>query len=583
VEKAIQEMFVKSEGEDRMWELLIDPQHEFTETFDNPDNDFGLVLTVGDGIARVGGLRHIQAGEMVLILGNGRQIRGLALNLETEQIGVVIFGNDRFIGQGDLVCRTKQIVNVPVGPSLLGRVVDALGSPIDGLPLVISWRNLVEVKAPGIIPRTSVREPMLTGIKAIDSMVPIGCGQRELIIGDRQTGKTAIAIDAILNQKLGDANFVNHILCVYIAIGQKRSNVAQIVQILKQRSAFYYTTIVAATASDPAPLQFLAPYAGCAIAEWWRDRNVHVLVIYDDLSKQAVAYRQMSLLLRRPPGREAYPGDVFYLHSRLLERAAKLRFVEFKNENQHQDDNLIFPNLEKLGVIKQAGGSITALPIIETQAGDVSAYIPTNVISITDVQIFLESELFYKGVRPAINVGLSVSRVGSSAQISLMKRIAGTLKLELAQYREVEAFTQFGSDLDATTLRSLNRGVRLIELLKQTQYQPQRVQHQLLVIYAGMSGLLDSVEVRYIGLIEIIIRLFSLFFPSVYCQLPFLKMTLVDDKMILNRMIHLLIFFRNFLLHLVELRQIPSYNFIAYFVKNPTEIWGCVELLEVSN
>jgi F-type H+-transporting ATPase subunit alpha len=291
----------------------------------------------------------------------------------------------------------------------------------------------------------------------------------------------------------------------------------------------------------------------------------------------------MSLLLRRPPGREAYPGDVFYLHSRLLERAAKLRFVEFKNENQHQDDNLIFPNLEKLGVIKQAGGSITALPIIETQAGDVSAYIPTNVISITDGQIFLESELFYKGVRPAINVGLSVSRVGSSAQISLMKRIAGTLKLELAQYREVEAFTQFGSDLDATTLRSLNRGVRLIELLKQTQYQPQRVQHQLLVIYAGMSGLLDSVEVRYIGLIEIIIRLFSLFFPSVYCQLPFLKMTLVDDKMILNRMIHLLIFFRNFLLHLVELRQIPSYNFIAYFVKNPTEIWGCVELLEVSN
>jgi len=382
------------------------------ENIENPN--LGVVLSVGDGIARVSGLPDIQSGEMVYLFGTQEKIRGLALNLETDQIGVVIFGNDRFIREGDLVLRTQEIVNVPVGSSLLGRVVDALGVPIDGKPLTSSWRNLVEVKAPGIIPRISVREPMLTGIKAVDSMVPIGCGQRELIIGDRQTGKTAIALDAILNQKVADKQ--NNLICIYVAVGQKRSNVAQIVEILKTYEALAYTTIVAATASDAAPLQFLAPYAGCAMGDWWRDRNMHVLIIYDDLSKQAVAYRQMSLLLRRPPGREAYPGDVFYLHSRLLERAAKLRFFEVTSD-------FSFPTLTELGLIKRSGGSLTALPIIETQAGDVSAYIPTNVISITDGQIFLEAELFYKGIRPAINVGLSVSRVGSAAQIPLMKKL----------------------------------------------------------------------------------------------------------------------------------------------------------------
>jgi proton translocating ATP synthase F1 alpha subunit len=556
---------------------LLDETYDVDQMFsqniaqDNPN--LGVILAVSDGIARVSGLPEIQSGEMVYIFGLNEKVRGLALNLETDQVGVVVFGNDRVIRQGDLVLRTQEIVNVPVGTALLGRVVDALGVPIDGRALESSWRNLVEVKAPGIIPRISVREPMLTGIKAVDSMVPIGCGQRELIIGDRQTGKTAIAVDAILNQKTDDKQ--NSLICIYVAVGQKRSNVAQLVETLKNAGALAYTTIVAATASDAAPLQFLAPYAGCAIGEWWRDRNMHVLIIYDDLSKQAVAYRQMSLLLRRPPGREAYPGDVFYLHSRLLERAAKLRFMETT-----LNEELNFPALDELGLTKRAGGSLTALPIIETQAGDVSAYIPTNVISITDGQIFLEAELFYKGIRPAINVGLSVSRVGSAAQIPLMRKIAGTLKLELAQYREVEAFTQFGSDLDATTLRSLNRGVRLIELLKQPQYQPQDVRYQLLIIYAGMAGLLDTLAVRYVGQVERLIKMFASLFPVVFCLLPTTKIAAVNDKLLLPRM-------REFLRQLVVfvtvvVEQENSTALFAFFLQNPQEFWGCVELLETN-
>ena len=411
----------------------------------NDVKEFGTVISIGDGIARVVGLNKVQAGEMVEFRSG---IRGMALNLETDNVGVVIFGNDREIQEGDTVTRTGAIVDVPIGEEMLGRVFDALGNPIDGLgPVKSNKRQRVEIKAPGIIPRKSVTEPMQTGLKAVDGLVPIGRGQRELIIGDRQTGKTAIAVDTIINQKTnfdsGDTD--KQLFCVYVAIGQKRSTVANIVGTLRKHDALKYTIVIAATASEAAPLQFLAPYSGCAIAEYFRDNGKHALIIYDDLSKQAVAYRQMSLLLRRPPGREAYPGDVFYLHSRLLERAAKL--------------NKDF-----------GGGSMTALPVIETQAGDVSAYIPTNVISITDGQIFLETELFYKGIRPAINVGLSVLRVGSAAQIKAMKQVAGKLKLELAQYREVAAFAQFGSDLDAATQQLLNRGAQLTELLKQKQF-----------------------------------------------------------------------------------------------------------------
>ena len=415
--------------------------------------EVGQVLSVGDGIARVYGLDQVQAGEMVEFT-NG--IKGMALNLEADNVGCVIFGDDKEIREGDSVTRTKSIVDVAVGRGLLGRVVDGLGNPIDGRgPLVDVVRTRVEVKAPGIIPRKSVTEPMQTGLKAIDSLVPIGRGQRELIIGDRQTGKTAVAIDTIINQKkINDASDDKHKLyCIYVAVGQKRSSVAQIVKTLQDYGAMDYTIVVAATASEPAPLQFLAPYAGASMGEYFRDNGMHALIIYDDLSKQAVAYRQMSLLLRRPPGREAYPGDVFYLHSRLLERAAKMN-----------DDN--------------GGGSLTALPIIETQAGDVSAYIPTNVISITDGQIFLETELFYKGIRPAINVGLSVSRVGSAAQIKAMKQVAGKIKLELAQYREMAAFAQFASDLDPSTQKLLARGARLTELLKQPQYLPMAVEER---------------------------------------------------------------------------------------------------------
>jgi proton translocating ATP synthase F1 alpha subunit len=531
-------------------------------------DNIGIVLSVGDGIARVAGLPSIKAGEMVYIFGARKKIRGLALNLETDQLGIVVFGNDRFIRQGDMVIRTNKIVNVPVGPALLGRVVDALGTPIDGQALVTTWRNLVDVKAPGIIPRTSVREPMQTGLKAVDSMVPIGCGQRELIIGDRQTGKTAIALDAILNQKFVDQKNQT-VVCIYVAIGQKRSNVAQIVQTLKKFNAFSYTTIVAATASDSAPLQFLAPYSGCAIGEWWRDRNAHVLIIYDDLSKQAVAYRQMSLLLRRPPGREAYPGDVFYLHSRLLERAAKLRYLSVNNQYE-------FPLLQKNKIISRAGGSLTALPIIETQAGDVSAYIPTNVISITDGQIFLEAELFYKGIRPAINVGLSVSRVGSAAQLPLMKRIAGSLKLELAQYREVEAFTQFGSDLDATTLRSLNRGVRLIELLKQPQYSPQDVRYQLLIISAGMSGLLDLIDTNYVLTMEKLIHAVSQLNPTIFCQIPTLKLTGVNDRLIVSRMYKYLSNLTSLIQKLAEQKRLSKDRFLFFMTKNPQYFWVLV-------
>lgn len=433
----------------------------------------GRVLSIGDGIARVYGLQKIQAGEMVEFSSG---VKGMALNLENDNVGVVLFGSDANIREGDSVKRTGNIVDVPVGPGTLGRVLDALGNPIDGKGAINeAKRSLVEAKAPGIIARKSVHQPMQTGLKAVDSLVPIGRGQRELIIGDRQTGKTAIAIDTILNQKSLNSgkNESEKLYCVYVAIGQKRSTVAQLVRILELNGALEYSIIVAATASDPAPLQFIAPYSGCAMAEYFRDNGMHALIIYDDLSKQSVAYRQMSLLLRRPPGREAFPGDVFYLHSRLLERAAKMSD-------------------------QQGAGSLTALPVIETQAGDVSAYIPTNVISITDGQIFLETELFYKGVRPAINVGLSVSRVGSAAQLKAMKQVAGTLKLELAQYREVAAFAQFGSDLDAATQYLLNRGARLTEMLKQGQYQPLEIERQVVVVYAATKGYLDKMSVSNI-------------------------------------------------------------------------------------
>ena len=439
--------------------------------------EVGQVLSVGDGIARVYGLDNVQAGEMVTFPGG---IQGMALNLESDNVGIVIFGDDRDIGEGDTVKRTGAIVEVPVGRGLLGRVVDALGNPIDGKgPIEDAARSRVEVKAPGIIPRQSVNEPVQTGLKAIDSLVPVGRGQRELIIGDRQTGKTAVAIDAFINQKAVNASGdeKKKLYCVYVAVGQKRSTVAQIVKTLEDNDAMAYSIVVAATASEPAPLQFLAPYTGCTMGEFFRDNGMHAVIVYDDLSKQAVAYRQMSLLLRRPPGREAYPGDVFYLHSRLLERAAKMN-----------DDH--------------GGGSLTALPIIETQANDVSAYIPTNVISITDGQIFLESDLFYKGVRPAINVGLSVSRVGSAAQVKAMKQVAGSIKLELAQFREMEAFSQFASDLDAATQRLLARGARLTEILKQDQYAPLPVEEQVVAIFTGVRGYLDAIDVRDITRFE---------------------------------------------------------------------------------
>lgn len=432
-------------------------------------SEVGTVLSVGDGIARVYGLDQVQAGEMVEFPGG---IKGMALNLESDNVGIVIFGDDRTIKEGDTVKRTGAIVDVPVGKGLLGRVVDGLGNPIDGKgPLEDVTRSRVEVKAPGIIPRQSVSEPMQSGLKAIDALVPVGRGQRELIIGDRQTGKTAVAIDTFINQKPTNdaaADDSGKLFCIYVAVGQKRSTVAQIVKSLEENGALEYSIVVAATASDPAPMQFLAPYTGTAMGEFFRDNGMHAVIVHDDLTKQAVAYRQMSLLLRRPPGREAYPGDVFYLHSRLLERAAKM-----------SDE--------------RGGGSLTALPVIETQAGDVSAYIPTNVISITDGQIFLETELFYKGIRPAINVGLSVSRVGSAAQIKAMKQVAGSIKLELAQYREMEAFAQFGSDLDAATQQLLNRGARLTELLKQGQYSPLPVEEQVVSIFAGVNGYLDGV------------------------------------------------------------------------------------------
>jgi F-type H+-transporting ATPase subunit alpha len=440
-------------------------------------SEIGQVLAVGDGIARVYGLDNVQAGELVEFPGG---IAGMALNLETDNVGVVIFGDDRDIKEGDTVKRTGSIVDVPVGKGLLGRVVDGLGNPIDGKgPIQYTERRRVDVKAPGIIPRKSVHEPMSTGLKAIDALIPIGRGQRELVIGDRQTGKTAIILDTFLNQKSinesGDES--KKLYCVYVAVGQKRSTVAQFVKILEERGALEYSIIIAATASDPAPMQFLAPFAGCAMGEYFRDNGMHALIAYDDLSKQAVAYRQMSLLLRRPPGREAYPGDVFYLHSRLLERAAKMNA-----------DN--------------GSGSLTALPVIETQANDVSAYIPTNVISITDGQIFLETNLFYQGIRPAVNVGLSVSRVGSSAQIKAMKQVAGSIKGELAQYREMAAFAQFGSDLDAATQRLLNRGARLTELLKQPQFSPLRTEEQVCVIFAGVNGYLDKLPVNKVGEFE---------------------------------------------------------------------------------
>ena len=440
--------------------------------------EIGHVLSVGDGIARVYGLDNVQAGEMVEFSDGSK---GMALNLENDNVGIVIFGDDRAIKEGDVVKRTGAIVDVPVGKELLGRVVDGLGNPIDGKGALDKKlkRNRVEVKAPGIIPRKSVNEPVQTGLKAIDSLIPIGRGQRELIIGDRQTGKTAVAIDTIINQKEINqgSDEKKKLYCIYVAIGQKQSTVAQIVKSLEEAGAMEYTTIVSATAADPAPLQFLAPYTGCTMGEYFRDNGMHALIIYDDLSKQAVAYRQMSLLLRRPPGREAYPGDVFYLHSRLLERAAKLN-----------DDN--------------GGGSLTALPIIETQAGDVSAYIPTNVISITDGQIFLETELFNQGIRPAVNVGLSVSRVGSAAQTKAMKKVAGSIKLELAQYREMAAFAQFGSDLDASTQRLLNRGSKLTELLKQNQYSPMSVAQQVIAVFSGVRGYLDNIELNEIQNIE---------------------------------------------------------------------------------
>ncbi len=434
--------------------------------------EVGQVLSVGDGIARVHGLDNVQAGEMVEFPGG---IKGMALNLETDNVGIVIFGEDRGIKEGDTVKRTRAIVDVPVGKALLGRVVDALGNPIDGKgPLGDTERTRIEVKAPGIIPRRSVHEPVQTGLKAIDCLIPIGRGQRELIIGDRQTGKTAIILDTIINQRDINDNAKDEsekLYCIYVAIGQKRSSVARIVKTLEEHNAMDYTIVVAATASEPAPLQFLAPYAGCTMGEYFRDNAMHAVIFYDDLSKQAVSYRQMSLLLRRPPGREAYPGDVFYLHSRLLERAAKMN-----------DDN--------------GGGSLTALPVIETQAGDVSAYIPTNVISITDGQIFLETELFYAGIRPAVNVGISVSRVGSAAQVKAMKQVAGTIKLELAQYREMAAFSQFSSDLDPATQRLLARGARLTEMLKQGQFAPCPVEEQVVSVFAGVRGYLDKIEVK---------------------------------------------------------------------------------------
>lgn len=439
--------------------------------------EVGRVLSIGDGIARIHGLSDVEAGELVLFSSG---IYGMALNLESDNVGVVIFGSDTKIREGDEVKRTKTIVDVPVGRGLLGRVVDPLGNPLDGKgPIEATQRSRVDVKAPGIITRQSVSEPMQTGLKAIDCLVPIGRGQRELIIGDRQTGKTAIAVDAIINQKDAHqgADESKKLYCIYVAIGQKRSSVARLVKTLENSGAMAYSIVVAATASDPAPMQYLAPYAGCAMGEFFRDNGMHALIVYDDLSKHAVAYRQMSLLLRRPPGREAYPGDVFYLHSRLLERAAKL------------DDHL-------------GGGSLTALPIIETQAGDVSAYIPTNVISITDGQIFLETELFYKGIRPAINVGLSVSRVGSAAQTKAMKKVSGSTKLELAQYREMASFSQFSSDLDVSTQRLLARGERLTELLKQPQYSPLSMAEQVVAIYAGVRGYLDKVPVNGVGQFE---------------------------------------------------------------------------------
>ena len=431
-------------------------------------SEVGSVLSVGDGIARIHGLDNVQAGEMIEFEGG---IQGMALNLEADNVGAVIFGSDSSIKEGSTVKRTGTIVDVPVGKGLLGRVVDALGNPIDGKgPIVSDQRSRVEVKAPGIIPRQSVHEPVQTGLKALDALVPVGRGQRELIIGDRQTGKTAVALDTFINQKKANAgdDESQKLYCIYVAVGQKRSTVAQIVRALEENGAMEYSIVVAATASEPAPLQFLAPYTGCAMGEYFRDNGMHAVIVYDDLSKQAVAYRQMSLLLRRPPGREAYPGDVFYLHSRLLERAAKMNAAN-------------------------GSGSLTALPIIETQAGDVSAYIPTNVISITDGQIFLETDLFYQGVRPAINVGLSVSRVGSAAQTKAMKKVSGSIKLELAQYREMAAFAQFGSDLDASTQKLLARGARLTELLKQPQYQPMPVEEQVASIFAGTQGFVDTV------------------------------------------------------------------------------------------
>jgi F-type H+-transporting ATPase subunit alpha len=448
--------------------------------FDTDANvaEVGTVLTVGDGIARVFGLQNVMAGEMVEFPGSG--LRGMALNLESDNVGIVIFGDDKSVREGDTVQRTGTIVDVPVGRGLLGRVVDGLGNPIDGKgPIVDAERKRVEVKAPGIIPRKSVHEPMQTGIKAIDALIPIGRGQRELVIGDRQTGKTAVIMDTIINQKGAHSGTdeKQKLYCIYVAIGQKRSTVAQLVKTLEENGALEYSIVVAATASDPAPMQFLAPYTGCTMGEFFRDNGMHAVIFYDDLSKQAVAYRQMSLLLRRPPGREAYPGDVFYLHSRLLERAAKMN-----------DDF--------------GAGSLTALPVIETQAGDVSAYIPTNVISITDGQIFLETELFYKGIRPAVNVGISVSRVGSAAQIKAMKQVAGRIKLELAQYREMAAFAQFASDLDASTQALLARGARLTELLKQPQYKPVPVEEQVIVIFAGTRGYLDRIPVGQVGEFE---------------------------------------------------------------------------------
>ena len=448
----------------------FDTEADVTET--------GQVLSVGDGIARVFGLQNVMAGEMVEFPGAG--LRGMALNLESDNVGIVVFGDDRAIREGDTVSRTGSIVEVPVGKGLLGRVVDGLGNPIDGKgPLTDVKLSRVEVKAPGIIPRQSVHEPMQTGIKSIDALIPVGRGQRELIIGDRQTGKTAVIVDTIINQKAinnsGDDS--KKLYCIYVAIGQKRSTVAQLVRTLEEQGAMEYSIVVAATASEPAPLQFLAPYTGCTMGEFFRDNSMHAVIFYDDLSKQAVAYRQMSLLLRRPPGREAYPGDVFYLHSRLLERAAKM-------SESH------------------GSGSLTALPVIETQAGDVSAYIPTNVISITDGQIFLETELFFRGIRPAVNVGLSVSRVGSSAQIKAMKQVAGKIKLELAQYREMAAFAQFSSDLDASTQQLLARGARLTELLKQPQFSPFPVEEEVVSIFAGTRGYLDKIDVSRVGAFE---------------------------------------------------------------------------------